>query len=77
MVVRRGAILASIGLAIGLIAAYASRRLLETQLFQVSPTDLSTLAGAAGLLLAVALLASVIPARRAVSIDPVEALRSS
>jgi ABC-type antimicrobial peptide transport system permease subunit len=76
MVIRRGAILATVGLVAGLAGAYAGRRLLETQLYQVSPTDVATLAGAAGLLLIVALVACYIPARRAVSIDPVEALRS-
>ena len=77
LVLRRGAILALAGLAAGCLGAFAGRRALETQLYQVSPTDITTLASAAGLLLLVALLASYIPARRAVSIDPVEALRSS
>jgi ABC-type antimicrobial peptide transport system permease subunit len=76
MVIRRGAILAAAGLLAGLVGAYAGRRVLETQLYQVSPTDITTLAGAAAVLLLVALLASYIPARRAVSIDPVEALRA-
>ena len=77
MVLRRGATLAGIGLLAGVVGAYATRRWLETQLYQVSPTDLATLAGAALLLMFVALLASYIPARRAMSIDPVDALRAS
>jgi predicted permease len=76
MVLRRAAVLAAIGLAVGLVGAFLARRVLETQLYQVSPTDVTTLAGAVGLLALVALAASAIPARRAVSVDPVEALRS-
>jgi predicted permease len=76
MILRRSAILASAGLVVGLAGAYASRRLLETQLFAVSPTDAATLAGVAALLLLVALAAGDLPARRAMAIDPVKALRA-
>ena len=74
MILRRGAALA--GLAIGLVGAYASRWILETQLYGVSPTDVATLWGVAALLLAVALAACYLPARRAMSVDPVRALRA-
>jgi putative ABC transport system permease protein len=76
MILRRGAALAGIGLAIGLAGAYAGRRILETQLYGVSPTDLATLGGVAVLLLIVALTACYLPARRAMSVDPVRALRA-
>jgi predicted permease len=76
MVLRRGGALAAAGLVIGLIAAYAGRQILETQLYGVTSTDVLTLAGAATLLLGVALAACDVPARRAMSIDPVRALRA-
>jgi predicted permease len=74
--VRRGARLAAIGVAVGLVASLAVTRLLASMLFGVTPTDLSALAGAAALLAAIALLASAIPARRASRIDPASALRA-
>ncbi len=77
MILRRGVGLAAAGLAIGFVGAYAGRRILETQLFSVSPTDLTTMAGVAGFLLFVTLVASYVPARRAMSIDPVKALRAN
>jgi putative ABC transport system permease protein len=76
MILRRGGALAAAGLVIGLVAAYTGRQILETQLYGVSPTDALTLAGAAALLLVVALAACYVPARRAMSIDPVRALRA-
>jgi putative ABC transport system permease protein len=75
LVLGRGAILAVTGVALGLIAAFALTRLLSTLLFQVSPTDPSTLVGASLLLVAVALIACYIPARRAMRVDPMVALR--
>ena len=59
----------------GLLGALAGSRLLTTMLFEVSPTDPVALLGACGLLLAVALLAAYIPARRATKVDPMVALR--
>jgi predicted permease len=76
LVVREGAMLAAIGVAVGLIGAAFLTRRVEAQLFGLSPLDPSTLAGAAALLAVVALLASYVPARRATSIDPMLALRS-
>jgi putative ABC transport system permease protein len=76
MVLRRGLALAAAGLAVGTVAALAGTRVLSGLLFEVSPTDPATLAAAALLLAAVALVASYIPARRAARVDPVVALRT-
>jgi putative ABC transport system permease protein len=64
------------GIAIGCIGAAASTRLIASQLWGVSPTDPSTFAGVSMVLLAVALLACIGPARRAITVDPTIALRS-
>jgi ABC-type lipoprotein release transport system permease subunit len=60
----------------GLAGALASSRLVQSLLFQVSPMDPLTLGGVCVLLVAVAMLAGYLPARRAARIDPVEALRA-
>lgn len=67
--------MAGIGLAVGLAGALALTRLVSSVLFGVKPTDPLTLVAACGLLAAVALLASYIPARRAMRVDPMIALR--
>jgi macrolide transport system ATP-binding/permease protein len=64
------------GIAIGLVASVAAARLIQGLLFGVSSWDLSTLATVGGVLGISALLASLIPARRAASVNPVEALRA-
>jgi putative ABC transport system permease protein len=76
MVVRQGMRPVVLGLAGGLVAALALSRLLTKMLFGVSPHDPSTLAVVAVVLMAVALVASYLPARRATRVDPLSALRS-
>jgi len=71
-----GAKLALIGVIGGVLAALALAQLIKTMLFGVSGTDPLTLAAVSFLLIGVTLLACYIPARRAVSVDPVIALRS-
>jgi putative ABC transport system permease protein len=75
MVVRRGMALVSVGMGVGLVAALALTRLLQTLLFEVSAVDPITFLAVAAALGAVALIACYIPARRAARIDPVTALR--
>ena len=75
MIVRDGLLLAFLGVALGMALAAASMRLLSSFLYQSSPTDPVTFAGAALLLLAVSLAASYIPARRALEVDPRVALQ--
>jgi putative ABC transport system permease protein len=76
LVLKQGAKLAAIGLAIGLSIAAALGGLIVSLLYGVTPLDTTTLAGVSILLAAVALLASYIPARRAANTDPMDSLRS-
>jgi putative ABC transport system permease protein len=75
LVFRQGMIPLGIGLAIGLTASLAVNRLLESMLVQVSPSDPITLLVASGVLILAALLGCLIPARRAIRVDPGDALR--
>lgn len=75
MVAGRALWLAGIGVAVGALGCLALRRALATLLFGVSPNDPMVLAGAIGVLLSAALAAAWIPARRAMKVDPMEALR--
>ena len=76
MVVTQGMGLVAIALALGIGGALATGRLLESLLFGVSPSDPVTYASVLVVLVAVALLACWIPARRASGVDPAEALRA-
>ncbi|MFP5227175.1 MAG: ADOP family duplicated permease [Acidobacteriota bacterium] len=82
-VLRRGALLAALGIGAGTVAALAVTRVMagipvakSSILYGVRPWDPVTLAGVIAVLLLVALLASYVPARRAASVDPMRALRS-
>jgi predicted permease len=76
LVVGPGALLATTGIGLGLLLAMAARPWLEPQLFDTSPRDPMVLIGVAVVLESVALLAGWIPARRALSVSPTEALRA-
>jgi predicted permease len=76
LVLGQGLALAAIGAGIGLVASLAAMRLLSTMLYGVRPTDPLTFAGSSVLVILMALAASWIPARRAASIDPMQALRT-
>jgi ABC-type antimicrobial peptide transport system permease subunit len=75
MVVRQGMVLAIIGVAIGVGAAFGLAQLMSTLLFGVTPRDPLVFAGVPILLSAVALVAVWLPARRASRVDPIIALR--
>ena len=75
LIVREGLWMTGMGVAAGLAGALALTRLMKTLLFGVSTTDPPTFTGVSLLHVAVALLASFIPARRATKVDPVVALR--
>jgi predicted permease len=74
--VRQGLLLAGLGTLLGLIAAVGLTRLMSSLLFKTTPLDSLTYAAVSGLLLVAAMLASYIPARRASSLSPLEALRT-
>jgi putative ABC transport system permease protein len=75
MILRQGMKLALVGVASGMIAAFAVTGLMRSLLFGVTAHDPLTFASVAALLIVIALLACYVPARRAILIDPVVALR--
>jgi putative ABC transport system permease protein len=75
MTVKQGAQLVGAGLVIGLVVAFGLTRVMTSLLFGISATDPVTFLSIGGVLLAVALLASYIPALRATRVDPMVALR--
>jgi putative ABC transport system permease protein len=76
LVLKQGGVLVILGTAIGLLLAAALTRWIRSMLFQVSSTDSGTYVLVTGFLIAVALIACWIPARRAASVDPMIALRA-
>jgi predicted permease len=76
MFVRHGLALAGIGVAVGLGAAAVLTRLMSTLLYGITPLDPVTYAAVPLVLVAATMLASYVPARRAASVDPIEALRA-
>jgi hypothetical protein len=76
MFIKRGFLLAGIGAATGVASAASVTRLMESLLFGTSPLDPITFAVMPVMLTAVAVLASYLPARRAVAVDPVETMRA-
>jgi len=76
MVIGDGLELASLGVVIGAAGSIFVGRMLATLLFQVRATDMPILAGVASVVMMVTLLASYIPARRAASLDPMQAVRT-
>jgi len=75
MVLGQGLRLTLVGIGVGLAGAAATSRVLSSKLYGVMPTDPATFASVALLLMGVALAACYIPARRAVRVDPMVALR--
>jgi ABC-type antimicrobial peptide transport system permease subunit len=76
MFVSHSLVLAGIGVAIGLSAAFGLMRFMSSLLFGISPLDPTTYVAVSALLVLAAVLASYLPARRAAAVDPVEALKS-
>jgi len=76
LVVRQGAKLALVGITAGLVGAFGITRVIRSVLYNVTPTDPLTFGGVALFLVAIAVLASYLPARRATNVDPIVALRN-
>jgi putative ABC transport system permease protein len=76
LVIREGLMLAGLGIVTGLVASVFMTRALRTMLYQVSPGDPLILAATCAGVLAVAVLASIVPASRAMRVDPMMALRA-
>ena len=75
LVMLQGLRIAGIGLLLGIGGAFTLTRLMTSQLFEVNATDPLTFASVAGILIAVAMIATLLPALRASRLDPVQALR--
>ena len=76
LIIGDGVILAGVGLALGLIGAYFVGRAMQSVLFGVQALDFSAFASVAIVLLAAAILACFLPARRAASVEPIRVLRT-
>jgi ABC-type antimicrobial peptide transport system permease subunit len=75
MILRQVLLTAGGGIAIGLAAALGATRVVRSLLYGVKANDATSFLAAAGMVLAVAVLAVAVPARRAMAVDPVRALR--
>jgi putative ABC transport system permease protein len=75
LVISQAAVLAAIGLTVGVIGAWAATRLLRGFLYEVKPNDSVTFALVCAALLTISIAASYLPARRAMRVDPVRALK--
>jgi predicted permease len=76
MILRESFVLVGIGIVVGFLAAYGSGRFIQSMLFDLSPADPLTYGSVALILIVVALLAALLPARRAARVEPMVALRS-
>ncbi len=76
LIVREGLVLAGIGLSLGLIGAYFVGRSMQSTLYGIGKLDFTVFAAVATILLISAIVACVVPARRAASVEPMQALRS-
>jgi len=76
MVLREAGVLSMIGIACGLLCSIATSTLIQKLLFETPPRDIPTLATVSVLLAAASMIASYVPARRAASVNPMEALRA-
>jgi putative ABC transport system permease protein len=76
LVLSEGALLVGSGLVLGLLGAWGFSRLLERFLFATAPTDLGAYAGVVGALVLAAILAAAVPARRAITVQPIVAFKT-
>ncbi len=76
LVLNRGLMLVGIGLVVGVAGAFGATRLMQQQLFNVEATDPATFVAVSGLFAGVAILACLVPAARAVRVDPVKTLQA-
>ena len=76
LVITRGMILVGLGAVLGIAGSFGATRLVEGMLFQVNATDATTYIGVTGFFFVLALAACVVPAWRALRVDPVEAFRA-
>jgi len=75
LVVGQGVMLALVGVVAGGLAAVALGRFVENQLYSVQPLDIVSFAATAGIMILTAFIASLVPALRALRVDPISALR--
>lgn len=76
LVMNRGMVLALTGVGVGALTALVLSRVMESLLFGVAATDPSTFGATVGILMVVALLSSLLPALRAVNVDPMVCMRA-